>query len=47
MRKTEVKVDEDERGVDWVLKREYFLPISTWLETEREEALASLKLLRK
>jgi len=39
--------NEDERGIDLVLKREYFLPISTWPKAEREEALANLRLLRK
>ena len=39
--------NEDERGVDWDLKREYFLPISTWPDAEREEALVGLKLLTK
>ena len=39
--------EEDERGVDWVLKKEYFLPISTWPKAKRGEALAGLRLLRK
>ena len=39
--------NEDERGVDWVSKRGYFLPVSTSPEAEREEALAGLRLLRK
>ena len=47
MRKIEVEEDEDERGIDCVLKREYFLPISTWPEAEREEAFVGLRLLRK